>query len=264
MRKTTLILILTVAVVFLASAAVADWDVEDGHKMHFPQLPDPNGWDVDVTRGVVADDWQCSWSGPIDDIHFWISAEEDYLGNGIDFIDVAIYDDVPASMDPPMWSHPGTRLWSSRVQDLDNPDPGDKFTIRGPETGNQGWYTPQTVPPYWNRPDHCNYYQINITDIVEPLDQEVGKIYWLEIHIIPNAVDQGECPFFGWKTTLDHWNDDAVYMDAAGNWIELYDPSIQEPDLPVSLDMAFVITPEPATLSLLALGGVALLWRRKK
>ena len=44
------------------------------------------------------------------------------------------------------------------------------------------------------------------------------------------------------------------------NWQELWDPRTDIPA--VSLDMAFVITPEPATLGLLLLGGLALLLRK--
>ncbi len=33
-------------VLLIAPAAIADWDPGDGHKMHYPQMPDPNGWDV--------------------------------------------------------------------------------------------------------------------------------------------------------------------------------------------------------------------------
>ena len=79
----------------VVAPAWADWDPNNSnpkqatnHKMHYPQMPDPNGWDVDVTTGFVADDWRCSQSGPVDDIHFWISAKGDNWGNGIDFIEV--------------------------------------------------------------------------------------------------------------------------------------------------------------------------------
>ena len=52
--------------------AWADWQPGDGHKMHFPQLPDENGWDVKGCEGIcLADDWECSESGPVTDIHFW-------------------------------------------------------------------------------------------------------------------------------------------------------------------------------------------------
>ena len=53
--------------------AQAHWVPEDGHKMHFPQMPDPSGWDICLRPMAVADDFQCSASGPISDIHFWVS-----------------------------------------------------------------------------------------------------------------------------------------------------------------------------------------------
>lgn len=61
---------------FLAAPAMADWDEGDGHKMHFPQLPDPTGWDVDWTESWLGDDWQCSQTGPVADIHLWVSFKE--------------------------------------------------------------------------------------------------------------------------------------------------------------------------------------------
>ena len=48
------------------------WRPGDRHKMHFPQLPDESGWDVRATRPVVlGDDWRCSETGWVKDIHFW-------------------------------------------------------------------------------------------------------------------------------------------------------------------------------------------------
>ena len=61
-----------VCVALYAAPARADWQPGDGHKMHFPQLPDEDGWDVNATMGVcLADDWMCSETGPVEDIHFW-------------------------------------------------------------------------------------------------------------------------------------------------------------------------------------------------
>ena len=46
--------------------------------MHFPQLPDPNGWDVSLMQPrIIADDWLCTGTGPVSDIHGWISVQED-------------------------------------------------------------------------------------------------------------------------------------------------------------------------------------------
>ena len=57
--------------------------------------------------------------------------------------------------------------------------------------------------------------------------------------------------------------DDAVWADDPASsitgWQELIDPQTGE-----SLDLAFVITPEPATLAILFPGGLTLLLRRKR
>ena len=39
-------LIAVLCVVGLPALALADWQPGDGHKMHFPQLPDEDGWNV--------------------------------------------------------------------------------------------------------------------------------------------------------------------------------------------------------------------------
>ncbi len=63
------------------------WQSGDPHKMHFPQLPDVEGWDVDVTyANILADDWKCSETGPVEDIHFWYS----WLGDKIGIITVSV------------------------------------------------------------------------------------------------------------------------------------------------------------------------------
>ena len=73
----TLIAVLTIA--FVAGVASADWDEGDDYKMHYPQLPDPNGWDVSFINGPLGDDWKCTDSGPVDDIHMWVSFRGDVV-----------------------------------------------------------------------------------------------------------------------------------------------------------------------------------------
>ena len=79
-----------VIVLLVAGTALADWFPGEGHKMHFPQLPDlqPTGMDVLAnwpydasaqTGKILADDWQCSQDGPVADIHIWGSWEWDRL-----------------------------------------------------------------------------------------------------------------------------------------------------------------------------------------
>ena len=69
---------------------------------------------------------------------------------------------------------------------------------------------------------------------------------------------------WGWKTSgSPQFMDDAVWGDdfAGGvtEWNELVDPQTGQ-----SLDLAFVITPEPTSMALLGLGGLAVLRRRRR
>ncbi len=77
MKCTVAAIVVGTLVLLHAVESSADWSPGDDSKMHFPQLPDTGGWAVNCTlSGVgvslsVVDDWQCSRSGPVDDIHFW-------------------------------------------------------------------------------------------------------------------------------------------------------------------------------------------------
>ncbi len=257
--------LITICVVcaFVASTATAHWVPQDGHKMHFPQLPDPQGWDIAFST-TLADDWQCSGTGPVTDIHFWGSWRQDIVGN-IQNIHLSIHEDIPAN-DPrgTYYSQPGIELWS-----LDTTD----FTISDSFYGCEGWYDP-TNTAETTYPDHDKFYQYNITDIPQPFTQQEDTVYWLDIMVTVEQGTNGDQPEFGWKTadvnsypdpyTGSHYRDDAVFFsyDTTGaplGWFELYDPY----ELDKSLDLAFVITPEPATIGLLGLGALSLIRRKK-
>ena len=219
-------------VVGVSSAALADWDPGDPHKMHFPQSPDPNGWDVafNATHNdyTLADDWQCAETGPVDDIHFWVSFEGDNtVGMDSMYFNLRIYDNIPVG--PSLWSIPGEVLWERNFYFR----PGH-YTIREYGGGLQGWMDPG---PGLTFPDnHNQIWQVNITDIADPHIQEAGEIYWLAIHVGPQFLQ------IGWKTSTDHFMDDAVWGFGRGpdQWGELRDPITGE-----SLDLAFVITGGP-------------------
>ena len=59
----------------------------------------------------------------------------------------------------------------------------------------------------------------------------------IEIRLIVETEGGGYT--LGWKTSLDHWNDNAVYHDLSGgsDWYELYDPISDR-----NIDMSFIIT----------------------
>lgn len=249
------------AAMFLFAAPVlADWDMGDPYKMHYPQLPNPNGWDVRVTYYTgLADDFMCTETGPITDLHIWTSFKNDIpiLPHDIEFIHTAIYADIPA-IPGQTYSRPGERLWHHDWY-LDPPI-GTVVTRPWYQQGLQGWYDPLAGIVQPNNHQQIQQWNFFI-DPEEAFVQQAGMVYWLEVSfkLTPLAIEDGKR--IGWKTSLQHWNDDAVYAEIVDgqprNWLELRDPYTQE-----SLDLAFVITPEPASLGLLVLGALALSRRR--
>ncbi len=133
--------------------------------------------------------------------------------------------------------------------------------------GDQGWFDPNE-PEYYIEHDHKVIWQVNVfLDEADWFSQEgtpeFPVVYWLDIQV---AVKDPENTDFGWKTSMDHWNDDAVWAD----WI----PGEPKPDdwdweeliiEEMPWDMAFVITtiPEPGIFAIVGLG-LLTLWRRKK
>lgn len=237
------------AVVALAATPVlGDWFPADGHKMHWPQLPDPLGWDVNATfPKVLADDWQCSGTGPVQDIHFWGSWKGDVVGQITSF-HLSIHADIPAGGGVP-YSRPGQELWSFETT---------SFVTRPIDPPSmEGWFDPNTGVVLPN--DHTHYFQYNVMNIPMPYIQTAGTIYWLDIsaHVAPGPAQAQ----WGWKSTPAslQFNDDAVWGDfPAPAWVDLHNPLAPTQ----SLDLAFVITPEPASLALLALGAMMLRRRR--
>ncbi|MFH2056717.1 MAG: hypothetical protein ABIJ61_12220 [bacterium] len=193
--------------------ACESWHPGDGHKMHHPQLPNPQGWDVMATQGIVlADDWMCSETGPVKDIHFWGSWKDGVVGEILYFV-LSIHADIPADQSPTGYSMPGPPLWEQPV---------NQFNITRIEPGLfEGWYNPQTDEKLQN--NHSEYFQYDVY-LPEQLwfYQEQGTIYWLNIYAV---LADPQNTSWGWKSTLDNWNDDAVWADdATYDWIELYEP----------------------------------------
>ncbi|MGC9308637.1 MAG: hypothetical protein ACP5FL_07670 [Thermoplasmatota archaeon] len=221
---------------FITDTGTADWDPGDGHKMHFPMTPDVDGWDVCATpysnnTARIADDWECSETGEIRDIHFWGSWKNDNNSTIEGFnIAIASHDSVN--------SMPGDIIWQRYFAQ-------GEFTVREYTPGcYEGWYAPrhpgnpEVIPD-----DHLHYYQYNIVNIEDPCRQKIEEIYWLIIDVWLEDYydfDYG----WGWKTSNKTWGCNAVYQKSwgPGNWEELYDPLGGDPAPP--LDMAFVITGE--------------------
>jgi hypothetical protein len=219
-----------------SSITVADWDPGDGHKMHYPQTPDPTSDGVAVSLTYkLADDFKCTESGPITNIHFWGAFEKDTVAFGFNvdtlYIRLYIYEDIPANSWR-NWSSPGKLLWEKLF------DPGDYTVRKVSDNISEGFmrplgnYTPN---------DHKVLYQYNFKiDAADAYVQKEGTIYWLGIHVAypPNSN-------LGWKSSdlSLQWNDAACWMDP---WSTI--PTWQPLDYPsghiyegMNLDFAFVI-----------------------
>jgi hypothetical protein len=205
-----------------------DWQPGDPYKMHFPQLPDEAGWDVNATQPLVlADDWKCSETGWVKDFHFWGSWKNGIEGEILTFV-LSIHSDIPA--DPPAipYSRPGVTLWEREITAFD-------FVPIDPPS-MEGWYDPSTGEVIPN--DHQAYFQYNIClDEPDWFMQEEGTIYWVNISAIiadPTGTQ------WGWKSTLDHWNDDAVWAFWGElNWIDIWEPYVSNPivnDFTIQID----------------------------
>jgi hypothetical protein len=268
LKRNSLAVLVVLGVACAASAAFADWSPGDDYKMHYPQLPDltPTGLDVLATRDpfvtgqpntpwkVLADDFLCTQTGPITDIHIWGSWLNDEVFTGVQF-KLSIHDNQP----PPATGGPSLPI-----------DPPLWQTILAPSSQRLYASLPAGGPPeqfYDPNIDQIvgtdrNIWQYNFVDIPNPFIQQVGKIYWLDVQaLVPET-----SPFvFGWKTTnpqdprTPHFEDDAVFADTAGFGtpaVTPYRPLVYPEGHPyagLSIDLAFVITsvPEPTSLALL-------------
>lgn len=238
MRKKIVGILICTLLIGAGTIVVADWSPGDGHKMHYPQLPDSTGWDVDWGYWFLGDDWKCTECGTVTDFHFWISWWHDQVLD-IPNIKISIWSNNPGTE----YSMPEEELWTRTFYPED-------FVIAGPWDGEQGWYNPYYGE--WEPNNHFRYYQINIMDIEKPFKQIEGEIYWLVIQM-PFQID-----VIGWKTSKsDQFMDTAVYSIPGEGWEPIYDPISGS-----KLDLAFVITGKPAKPDLICNGSIT--WREIK
>jgi hypothetical protein len=223
--------------------------------LKYLQRPDvtENGIDIrfDRTDGILrtlADDFLCTATGKITDVHLWCSWLNNIKGN-VQTIHLSIHDDISAPNSPTGYSMPGTLLWQRDVT-------ATNFTESLYYTLPQGyeWW----LDPYIPIVNPMGDTQIWRYDIYIPYtaafrqtgDPNHPKVYWLDawVTLKPDSPPEAQ---MGWKTSMDHWNDAAVY-DLGGNWINLLYP-MGHPHQESNVDMAFAITTMPDCF----VGGIA-------
>ena len=205
--------------------------------------------DVRATQPkILADDFLCTLSGPITDVHIWGSWLNNQVNPNVQF-KLSFHTDVPAGVDTP-WSHPGPEVWSMIFL------PG-QFQQRFWADASERFYDPN-INQVIGSDTQVFQYNFFIPEAAA-FFQNQGNIYWLDVEAFTST------GLFGWKTSFQHNLDDAVYADEPPPlfWRDMHDPATGQ-----SLDMAFVLTtiPEPGSVLLATLGGGFLLvlrWRRQ-
>ncbi len=210
------------------------------------QLPDvtPHGIDirVDSNEGlrIIADDFECTSTDKITDVHFWGSWRQDKKYD-ILRIHLSIYDDDPATKINP-YSKPNNLLWQ---KDFHKGEFKEKlyYEVRKP---GEWWLDP--VKNIIKEGADRQIWKIDIDINPDEAFMQQGtpenpKIYWLAIRVDTN---DGQ---FGWKTRRwpDHFMDDAVWdvgSELPRLWKELRYPK-KHPYYDIernSIDMAFQLT----------------------
>ncbi len=214
-------------------AADCDWQPGQSHKMHWPQLPDltSTGTDVSLSGEALADDFLCTASGPIRNIHIWAS----FLGDNVPkegpdnvTLELSLYANIPG--EGPKWGQPGELLWSQSFS------PG-QYTVQAVHNGPEDWYDPSTGLYLSDHQRQAYQYDFCMQD--QPFVQQEGTTYWLAVSVTGLSPNYA----LGWKTTSLkwQWNNSAVSRAQDQlNWTPMDYPDGHEYDnAPVGL--AFVI-----------------------
>src|SRR5579872_7223807 len=248
-----------------AISARADWPDNNHNVAKWIEGPDRsiNGFDVLAAPQppgpannpplILADDFRCTQSGPITDIHIWASWFGIAGTANIPPIPITLsfWSDVPAITNnptgPPIPSHPGQMLWTQTFV------PG-QYVVRPWSSSNERFWDPDPSPNgIILGPDNLiwqyNFYPTN--PFVQQGSAAAPVIYWLSVTAGSASQTGAPGPLFGWKTSTNQVLDNAVFghLNAAGtpagDWQELIAPNSAPAR---SLDMSFVLTtPEIVT-----------------
>ncbi|HVP11151.1 MAG TPA: dockerin type I repeat-containing protein [Phycisphaerae bacterium] len=220
--------------------------IDDICEAKWYQLPDLTTTGIDILASqplVLADDFLCNQRTLITDIRIWGSWDNDILPPGgpadVAFT-LSIHGDIP---DPdgtgPLYSMPGPPLWTRTFP------PGSFQVLAFATQIDEGWWDPR-MPTYQFPGDHvCWEYRFAIPAsdaFCQEGSPETPLVYWLDVQAFPSAGPA--LAQFGWKTSINHWNDHAVWgmgnEPYPGPWNELQYP-MQHPLHGRPLDLAFAL-----------------------
>ena len=201
-----------------------------------PQLD--GGWDVKDSRDsiVLADDFPCTATGPITELHIWGSWLNDFHGTITNFW-LGIYDDVPdvtnltSGIVTP--SHPGTNLlWQQSFLPT-------QFVENADQPAAEQFYDP-TTQAFIGTDSYAWYYCFYPTNpFVQQGQPNRPTNYWLAAR----AQLASDGSLYGWKTSTLTYNDAAVWGTVAanglpsGDWQSMTNAQNHQP-----LNLAFIIT----------------------
>ncbi|MBN1361472.1 MAG: hypothetical protein JW993_12815 [Sedimentisphaerales bacterium] len=223
-----------------AQDGTCDWQRGDLHKMHWPQLPDlgASGVGVNLSGVAAADDFRCSATGPVQNIHLWGSFLDNVLpenGPADLTVELSLYADVPGDEKTP--SQPGELLWNQTFA------PG-QYTVRAVHDGPGTWYEPTTAE--YHAENRVQTFQYNFCADT-PFVQREGAVYWLSVNV-PDVDTESS---FAWMSTgrQRRWNEAAVYLpEDSEDWLPL--AYVEEhPWADQALDLAFAVTNDEGTVS---------------
>jgi len=229
--------------------ALAVYDEQTVTGSKWEQLPDleSTGIDVNATYDefapyLLADDFQCTQHGAITNITVWGSWLDDILPDGnpsnVMFM-LSFHEDIPSN--EVTHSMPGKLLW------MESFEPGTFMVEREnqePDSLREGWLDPPDMfIPVGD--SNCWKYTFSVpldTALIQTGTVENPVVYWLDVQAYPQ--DASGLAFFGWKTSTNHWNDDATWVQAVdpyeGPWHELVYPNGHQYETR-SIDLAFRI-----------------------
>lgn len=183
----------------------------------------PKTWSAQI----LADDFECKLSGPVTQIQLWGSYMLDQVPSkdpaNPEFT-LSIRADVPAPS-PAGISMPGNVLWTKTFKK-------GQFTVQESTSEKQGFSSPCNGQYILN--DHSRTFQYTFSmdpsqAFVQTGTADKPVIYWLSVQA---SIAQAPASMarFGWKTSTNASNDDAVWAQAkepySGTWQKLNYPAM--------------------------------------